>query len=380
MPIYLGAVIGPMGGVGVITLLPVLAGEWNVSIQWVSFTITLYMIPYVVFQLFSGSIAQIFDTRRTLLFGFGVYSLGGLLCGFSTSLETLVGARFVQGFGAAFIAPIVLALVGEMVNPERMGKAIGLLGVMYTIGVTMGPLISGLLEVYLGWPWFFFFLMAFALAVGALYGVTGAKGERSATGPGKLWDALTLVKQSYSYTNVKFLSFAAFFLFMGYIGLMTFIADYLKKSFSLPSDKIGFVLSMTGFLGVIVSPIAGILGDRFGRKIVAYTGGTIMISGILGLEMTEYTYGKYMALLALFGAGAATAWTSLNTLAVEIVPELRKPVASVYNCLKFSGYALSPLILSLLYVPFSISGVRLACIACILISLLLASRIRSSLG
>lgn len=37
LPIYLGAVIGPMGGIGVITLLPVLAREWNVSIQWVSF-------------------------------------------------------------------------------------------------------------------------------------------------------------------------------------------------------------------------------------------------------------------------------------------------------------------------------------------------------
>lgn len=84
-------------------------------------------------------------------------------------------------------------------------------------------------------------------------------------------------------------------------------------------------------------------------------------------------------MLALFGAGAATAWTSLNTLAVQIVPDLRKPVASLYSCVKFSGYALAPLVLSLIYVPFSISGVRLACIACILISLFLTSRIRSSL-
>jgi MFS family permease len=369
-----------MGGVGVITLLPVLAREWNVSIQWVSFTVTLYMIPYVIFQLFSGPIAQVFNTRRTLLFGFGVYSLGGLLCGLSPSLETLVGARFIQGFGAAFIAPIVMALVGEMVEPARMGRAIGLLGVMYTVGVTMGPMISGLLEVYLGWPWFFFFLMAFALTVGVLYGVTGDKGDQSTVKPGKLGEAFSYVKQSFSYAGVKFLGLAAFFLFMGYIGLMTFIADYLKTTFSLPSDKIGFVLSMTGSTGVVVAPIAGIIGDRLGRKIVAYAGGIIMIGAILGLEMTEYTYGQYLAWFALFGAGASTAWTSLNTLAVEIVPELRKPVASVYNCLKFSGYALAPLILSLFYVPFSISGVRLACLACVLISLLLASRIRTSRG
>ncbi len=379
LPIYLGAVIGPMGGIGVITLLPVLAREWNVSIQWVSLTVTFYMVPYIVFQLFSGSIAHVFNTRRTLLFGFGVYSLGGLLSGFSPSLEALVGARFVQGLGAAFIAPIAMALVGEMVNPERMGKAMGILGVMYTIGVTMGPLISGFLEVHLGWSWFFFFLTSFTLAIGVLYWVTGTPGEQPAMKSGRLGEALTLVKRSYSYSAIRLLSMAAFFLFMGYIGLMTFVADYLKTSFSLPSDKIGLVLSMTGFLGVMISPIAGILGDRCGRIIVAHTGQAIMVGAILGLELVVYTYGKYILLFALFGAGAATAWTSLNTLAVQIVPDLRKPVASLYSCVKFSGYALAPLVLSLIYVPFSISGVRLACIACILISLFLTSRIRSSL-
>jgi MFS family permease len=291
----------------------------------------------------------------------------------------LVGARFVQGLGAAFIAPIVMALVGEMVNPERMGKAMGILGVMYTIGVTMGPLISGFLEVHLGWSWFFFFLMAFALAIGIFYWVTSTPGKQPAVKSGRLGDALTLVKRAHSYADIRLLSLAAFFLFMAYIGLMTFIADYLKTSFFLPSDKIGLILSMTGFLGVIVSPIAGILGDRCGRRIIAHTGQAIMIGSILGLELMVYTYGKYILLFALFGAGAATAWTSLNTLAVQIVPDLRKPVASVYNCYKFSGYALAPLVLSVLYVPFSIPGVRLACIACILISLLLTSRIRSSL-
>jgi MFS family permease len=380
IPIYLGAVIGPLGGVGVITILPVLAREWNVSIQWVSLTITLYMIPYVVFQLFSGSIAHIFDTRRTLLFGFGVYSLGGLLSAFSFSLETLIGFRFIQGLGAAFIAPIVLALVGEMVNPTRMGKAIGILGVMYTIGVTMGPLISGFLEVHFGWPWFFFFLAAFSFVIGILYWLTGSQKKQTATKSGKLGDVLVFVKRAYSYRDIRILSLSAFFLFMGYIGLITFIADYLKTSFSLSSDKIGLVLSMTGFLGVIASPIAGILGDRFGRRIIAHIGQAILIGAILGQEWMFYTYGKYLLLFALFGVGASTAWTSLNTLAVQIAPDLRKPVASVYNFFKFSGYALSPIVLSFFYISYSISGVRLACIACILISFFLTSRIRSSYG
>lgn len=368
-----------MGGVGVITLLPVLARTWDIGIQWVSLTVTIYMIPYVVFQLFSGSIAQVFDTRKTLLFGFGVYALGSLLSGFSPSLGILVGARFIQGFGAAFIAPIVMALVGEMVDPRHIGKAMGLLGVMYTMGVTMGPLISGVLEVHFGWGWFFFFLMALALAIGALYWVTSAEAEGAERERGKILDALTLVKKSYSYPDVRFLSFAAFSLFLGYIGLMTFVADYLKVSFSLPSDRIGVILSMSGVLGIVVCPMAGILGDRFGRRHVAYVGGVIMVGAILGLGAVEYSYGKYIMLFTLFGTGSATAWTSLNTLAVQVVPDLRKPVASVYNSFKYTGFGLSPLVLSLLYIPFSISAVHWACTGLILISLFLTSRMRSPL-
>ncbi len=196
LPIYLGAMIGPMGGVGIITLLPVLCNTWNISIQWVSLTVSVYMIPYVAFQLFSGSIAQVFDTRRTLLFGFGTYALGGLLSGLSPNLLTLSCARFIQGFGAAFITPILLALVAEMVEPKNLGKAMGILGATYTAGITMGPLIAGILEVSLGWPWFFFFLMALGLGVGIFYWVTSRSSEKSVQTPGKFSDALLLVRCS----------------------------------------------------------------------------------------------------------------------------------------------------------------------------------------
>jgi len=71
-PHLLGSHNDPLGGVGIITLLPVLCRTWDTSIQWVFLTVTLYMIPFVAFQLFSGSIAHLFDARKTLLFGFAV--------------------------------------------------------------------------------------------------------------------------------------------------------------------------------------------------------------------------------------------------------------------------------------------------------------------
>ncbi len=249
LPIYLGAVITPIGGVGILTLLPVIAQDWQTSIQWVSLAMTMYMVPFVVFQLISGPIAHIFDTRKTLLFGFAVYALGGFLSGLSPDLTTLLAARFIQGFGAAFISPIVLALIGEMGDSRSLGKSMGIMQLMYTCGVTMGPLVSGLLEVTFGWSSFFFLLGILGVGDGILYWFTsrGPRGEKREEGSRRILDALGAVKKSYSFPDVRFLSLAAFFLFLSYIGLMTFMADTLKASYSLPSDRIGLILSMTGF-------------------------------------------------------------------------------------------------------------------------------------
>jgi MFS family permease len=357
-----------------------MAREWGIGIQWMTLAVTVYMIPFVVFQLFAGPIAMIFDTRKTLLFGFGMYALGGFLSAWAPNLGFMVGFRFVQGFGAAFIAPIIMALVGEMGDPKRIGRSMGIMGVMYTCGVTLGPLLSGFLEVYLGWPWFFLFLTALAAVIGILYGATHRISPAARKGSGNIAEAFLLVKKSYSYAAVRFLSFAAFFLFIGFIGLMTFMADHLKEAYALPSHRIGFILSTTGFLGILVSPLAGGLGDAWGRERVALGGGAFMVSALLALAFLEYRYETYLLIFALFGAGAAACWTSLNTLAVQMIPELRKPVASVYNCIKFSGYAVAPLVLSPVFGFFSIAGVRWACIGAILISMLLISRIRKAPG
>jgi predicted MFS family arabinose efflux permease len=65
---------------------------------------------------------------------------------------------------------------------------------------------------------------------------------------------------------------APFSLFFAYIGILTFTADYLKSNIQLASDQVGAVLSITGFSGIIVSPLAGFLGDRFGRQKIFLTG------------------------------------------------------------------------------------------------------------
>lgn len=82
----------------------------------------------------------------------------------------------------------------------------------------------------------------------------------------------------------------------------------------------------------------------------------------------------FSILFFLLGSGAATAWTSLNTMAVETSVKMRNAATSLYNVIKFSGYALSPVVLSLFYRSGDLGKVQIACLSSVIITALLAMR------
>lgn len=372
IPLYIGAVIGPMGGFGIVTILPVMANAWSVSFGAISIAITCYMLPFIAIQIFSGAIAQLFGARRTLLFGFTLYALGALFCGLSTNFSMFLAFRIVQGIGAGFLTPIIMALIGELVPETHIGKAIGLLGVAYTAGVTLGPFLSGAIDVRMGWSFFFFFLTMIAMTAGLAYLATSGKATLPRADKAGIMGILPLLKRAVREPGALPISFAAFSLFFGYIGIMTFTADTLKNQVGLASDKVGMILSITGLSGILVSPIAGYLGDRLGRKPLFTCGTLIAITAIGLMAWLPYGYCNRLLLFLLLGTGAATAWTSLNTIAVGVSTTLRKPVTSIYNAIKFSGYALSPAVLALLYGRFDLKAVQIGSMAAIAAATVLA--------
>jgi len=374
LPLYIGAALGPLGGFGVVTLLPVLARDWSVDFGTASLAITFYMAPFIIVQIFAGSIAQLFDTRKTLLFGFATYALGCVACGLSQNPAMLFFSRALQGLGAGFLTPIIMALIGELVPEQHVGAAMGGLGVAYTVGVTLGPLLSGIIEVRHGWPFFFYFLALLACTAGMLYLILSAPAAPQKDAGGAILDIFPLLRQAIMQPGVSYLSLAAFSLFFAYIGIMTFTADHLKSNIQLASDQVGAVLSITGLSGIIVSPLAGFLGDRCGRQIVFLAGTAIVVLAILLMLILPYSLFAYFVLFLILGTGAATAWTAVNTMAVQVSASMRKPVTSVYNATKFAGYGAAPAVLSLVYGAFHLTGIRYACLAAVLVSSLLVIR------
>jgi EmrB/QacA subfamily drug resistance transporter len=137
------------------------------NLQWV---ITAYAITFGGFLLLGGRAADLLGRRRVFLTGVAVFTIASFLCGFAWSEGVLIGARALQGFGAAIISPAALSIIITTFDegPER-NKALGIWGAIGGSGAAVGVLAGGVLTKYLGWEWIFFVnvpvgILAFVLA------------------------------------------------------------------------------------------------------------------------------------------------------------------------------------------------------------------------
>src|SRR3954469_20062968 len=137
------------------------------NLQWV---VTAYAITFGGFLLLGGRAADLFGRRRVFLVGVVIFTVASFLCGRPNSEAVLIGARALQGFGAAIISPAALSIVMTTFEEgAERNKALGIWGALGGAGAAVGVLLGGVLTKYFGWEWIFFInvpvgVLAFVLA------------------------------------------------------------------------------------------------------------------------------------------------------------------------------------------------------------------------
>src|SRR5215475_15588590 len=124
------------------------------NLQWV---ISAYALVFGGFLLLGGRLADIIGRRRIFMAGLVVFSLGSLLSGFAWSEASLIGARAIQGLGAALITPSALSILTTTFDEGRERNiALGAWGAVGGFGAAAGVLMGGILTDLLSWEWIFF--------------------------------------------------------------------------------------------------------------------------------------------------------------------------------------------------------------------------------
>src|SRR6187401_3138108 len=158
------------------------------NLQWV---ISAYALAFGGFLLLGGRAADLLGRRRVFVAGLVLFAAGSIVAGFAWSEASLIGARSLQGLGAAVISPAALSILMTTFREGRERNiALGVWGAVGMFGAAAGVLLGGIFTDLLSWEWIFFLNIPVGIAALALAPVLLGE-SRDATA--KSFDALGAV-------------------------------------------------------------------------------------------------------------------------------------------------------------------------------------------
>src|SRR5262245_49115364 len=152
--------------------LPSIQADLESSAQGLQWVISAYALTFAGLLLLGGRAADLLGRRRVFMVGIILCTGASLLCGLAWSDEALIGARALQGVGAAIMTPTALSIITTLFEEgAERNKALGIWGALGGIGATAAWLIGGPLVDGPGWEWIFFINIPVGLLALALHPV-----------------------------------------------------------------------------------------------------------------------------------------------------------------------------------------------------------------
>ena len=130
------------------------------DMQWV---ISAYMLAVGACLVPGGRLGDMFGRRKILIMGCALFGLASVACALAPSVGALVGARVVQGIGAAMIFPTSVSVLTNAFPAAQASRVIGMCYGIAGIGNAAGPLVGGLFAEQFSWRWIFWLNVPFAV-------------------------------------------------------------------------------------------------------------------------------------------------------------------------------------------------------------------------
>ena len=244
--------------------LPTIQRELDFSQSALQWVVNAYLLAIAAFVAVGGRLGDIFGNDRTFKLGAAAFVVFSAVCGLADSEAVLLGARALQGIGAALMIPPTGALVLNAFEPQERGKAMGIYAGVSMIFLALGPLVGGLLTQDISWRAVFWINVPIGIVMLVVAHVTVPKAPRlpdarldwpgmATIVPGLTLLVLALMQsQSWGWGSIKTIGCLA----VGAVLLVVFVLIELRHEQPLIQLRLfrshnfscdGFVLFMVEF-------------------------------------------------------------------------------------------------------------------------------------
>ncbi len=304
-----------------------------------------FALMSLVFSPIMGKLSDKYGRKKILLLGTVGFAAAYLVFAFSDSLLMVFVARAIEGIAASAIFPACVSLLSDFTSEQQRGRAMGLVGMAFSLGFIAGPAFGGIASAISVKD---VFVLSAGLA--ALNFISVAMQIRE---PREKKESRDIAGQEVSL--LEHLSSPLLFLFLGSFmtafmigGLDATLAIYTGDKLGFSSPQIGLVFTYIGVLILVMQFVSGSLVNKYGELKLISAG--LALSGA-GFFLLAFTHDWLTILfpLAVFVAGNALVFPSVNTLITKKVAGKRGAVLGLVSSFQSLGQMLGPLLGGFLY-------------------------------
>jgi YNFM family putative membrane transporter len=332
------------------TLLPQIAADLAVTVGAVSIIVTAYAITHGSIQLVIGPLGDKLGKFRMVALGCAICAVTVLASGLAQSLTMLTAARIATALTAAWIIPLGMAFVGDVVPYERRQQVLGRYLTGQITGQLFGQAAGGIIGDLFGWRTVFFLLSAiFAFTAIALFRELA---NNPSTRPHLSADEMSrgLVAD---YAVVLSNPWARAVLFAGVVeaalmwGAFAYLGADLHLRFGLSFTMVGVIVGTFGIGGLMYAALVPRLVGFFGQTGLATFGGLLVGAAYLVLALAGAWWIAPVAVVAV-GLGFYMLHNTLQVNATQMSPQARGTAVAIFSSALYVGQAIGVALGSLL--------------------------------
>jgi EmrB/QacA subfamily drug resistance transporter len=334
--------------------LPSIHRDLGASIQALEWTVNAYVLSYAVLLLTGAALGDRFGRKRMFMAGIALFTVSSAAAALAPSTAVLIGARAIQGLGAAIATPLTLTLLADAFPPAQRGLALGVWSGISGIAVALGPLVGGAVIQLASWHWIFWInvpigavlvplagarlteshgpnahldLAGLALGSTGLFGIVFGLVRSQSLGwtntevlvsliGGALLAIAFIVQErrtanpmlpmrffanrGFAVTNVVSLA-----MYFGMFGSIFFLSQFLQNVLHNSPLQAGVKLLVWTGATMIVSPLAGFFSERLGSRMFMVTGLGLQAAALAWIALETSVTQTYASLIGPFVLGGA---------------------------------------------------------------------------